>query len=338
MTPTDVHAPGSRAYPDGEIKVGSPIPALVPLPTIVMAPIPGPVSIVNGQITLPTTITTNPGYPFFVPAIAGHRPPHPPLFTEFDGGLPRSVITGASYVEKHTRLDFTKTVTVAQAKQVAETGAPVELVAMAFHEVRNHPSFIPETGAAGNFKANGLPRVAGAPFADPCINDAGQAVGTPRLYQSADIQLDVKYNKAGWHYPQHRMSSLWQDVAPLRAGTRPPQPLYIRANTNDCITFKLVNLVPNVMQQDDFQVNASTDIVGQHIHLVKFDVASSDGAGNGWNYEEGAFSPGEVIERINAINAPGGSWTPIPGGPRDPGSQTTSVLHRTRWTGSTDYH
>jgi hypothetical protein len=308
-------SPGSRAYPDGEIKVGSPIPALVPLPTIVMAPIPGSVSIVNGQITLPTTITTNPGYPFFVPAIAGHRAPHPPLFTEFDGGLPRHVITGASYVEKHTRLDFTKTVTVAQAKQVAETGAPVELIAMAFHEVRNHPSFIPETGAAGNFKANGLPRVAGAPFADPCINDAGQAVGTPRLYQSADLQLNVKYNKAGWHYPQHRMSSLWQDVAPLRAGTRPPQPLFIRANTNDCITFKLVNLVPNVMQQDDFQVNASTDIVGQHIHLVKFDVASSDGAGNGWNYEEGAFSPGEVIERINAINKLGGSWTPIPGGP-----------------------
>ena len=75
-------------------------------------------------------------------------------------------------MEKHTRLDFTKTVTVAQAKQVAETGAPVELVAMAFHEVRNHSTFIPETGAVGNFIINGLPRVAGAPFADPCIDDA----------------------------------------------------------------------------------------------------------------------------------------------------------------------
>ena len=123
-------------------------------------------------------------------------------------------------------------------------------------------------------------------------------MGKPRLYESADLQLDVKYNKAGWHFPQHRMSSLWQDVAPVKAGTRPPQPLFVRANTNDCITFKLTNLIPNVMLQDDFQVKASTDIVGQHIHLVKFDVASSDGAGNGWNYEEGAFSFQEVQERI----------------------------------------
>ena len=143
----------------------------------------------------------------------------------------------------------------------------------------------------------------------------GHAVGTPRLYKSADIQLNVKYNKAGWHFTQHRMSTLWEDVAPLRAGTRAPQPLFVRANTNDCITFKLTNLIPNEMLQDDFQVHASTDIVGQHIHLVKFDVTSSDGAGNGWNYEEGAFSPQEVIERINAINKPGGSWTPLPGQP-----------------------
>ena len=32
-----------------------------------------------------------------------------------------------------------------------------------------------------------------------------------------------------------------------------------------------------------------TDILGQHIHLVKFDVTSSDGSGNGWNYEDGTF-------------------------------------------------
>src|SRR2546421_12839095 len=40
---------------------------------------------------------------------------------------------------------------------------------------------------------------------------------------------------------------------------------------------------------------------GQHIHLVKCDVASSDGAANGWNYESGAFSPEEVRDRIRAI-------------------------------------
>ena len=46
--------------------------------------------------------------------------------------------------------------------------------------------------------------------------------------------------------------------------------------------------------------------MGQHIHLVKFDVTSSDGAGNGFNYEDGTFAPGEVLERIHAINAGGG--------------------------------
>ena len=45
-----------------------------------------------------------------------------------------------------------------------------------------------------------------------------------------------------------------------------------------------------------------TDILGQHIHLVKFDVTSSDGAANGYNYEDGTLAPDEVIERINAFN------------------------------------
>jgi hypothetical protein len=299
-------APGSRAYPDGEIAVGSPIPALVPLPTRAMAPIPAAVQIASGQVQV--TGNGNPGYPFFVAAQAGHRPSHPPLFTEFDGGLPRHIITGGTYEEAHTRLDFHKTLLTANATQIPENGTAVEQAAFAFHAQRNHPSFLPENGASANFITNGLPAVAGAPFADPCVDDAGHPVGTPRVYKSADIQLDVKYNKEGWHYPQHRMSVLWDDVAATRAGTRPPQPLFVRANTGDCITFKMSNLIPNEYQQDDFQVRTPTDIVGQHIHLVKFDVLSSDGAGNGWNYEEGAFSNQEVQERINAIDAPGGSW------------------------------
>ena len=49
-----------------------------------------------------------------------------------------------------------------------------------------------------------------------------------------------------------------------------------------------------------------TDIIGQHIHLVKFDVTSSDGSGNGFNYEDGTFSPDEVIERIHAIRKQNG--------------------------------
>jgi manganese oxidase len=314
-------APGSRAYPDGEIPVGSPIPALVPLPTIAMAPLPGPSQIVNGQVVLPNPVAVNPGYPFFVAAVAGHRPPKPPFFTEFDGGLPRHVITGGTFDEAHTRLDFHKTLKTAIASSYPELGTPAEIVAIKYHGIRAHPSFTPD-GTAANFITNGLPRKTasnptgaqmGAPFADPCVGDNGAAVGVDRGYKSADIQLDVKYNKAGWHFTQHRMAALWEDVAPTRAGTRPPQPLFFRANTNDCITFRFTNLIPNEYLQDDFQVRTPTDVIGQHIHLVKFDVTTSDGAGNGWNYEEGGFSPGEVIERIKAIDAVGGSWNGAPG-------------------------
>ena len=70
---------GARALPDGEINAGTPIPALVPLPTIAMAPMP------TEQFK---------GFPFYVPGVGGHRAPHPPLDTIDDGGLPRHVIVG----------------------------------------------------------------------------------------------------------------------------------------------------------------------------------------------------------------------------------------------------
>jgi manganese oxidase len=308
-------APGSRALPDGEIAAGTPIPALVPLPGKPMAPMPGAtVSIVGGQAQIAAIggVLGNPGYPFFVPGVAGHRPPHPPLDTIDDGGLARHVITGGTFTESHTRLDFDKTLVTAVATPVAETGTAIEQVAMAYHALPTHPSCLPSGTCATTtvFLTNGRPAVAGAPYADPCVNAAGQAIPVNRRYKAADIQTDVKLNKEGWHSPQQRFSSLWQDVAsylaPNGSTAKPPEPLFFRANTGDCIEYQLTNLVPNKYQLDDFQVRTPTDILGQHIHLVKFDVTSSDGAGNGWNYEDGTFSPDEVVERIKAIRKQNG--------------------------------
>jgi hypothetical protein len=314
-------AAGSRANPDGEILKGTPIPALVPMPTLAMAPLPeAQASIVNGQVVI--NGAGNPGYPFFNPARAGHRPPHPPLDTVDTGGLPRHIITDGTTVHTETRLDFSKNLLTANATAIPETGAPVELAAMAYHAIRNHPSFKPD-GTAANFVLNGLPAKPGAPYADPCISDAGGAVGVARTYKAANIQFDMKMNKVGWHFPQQRIITLWGDVAPTLAGTRPPQPFFFRANTNDCITYYHTNLVPGEYKLDDFQVRTPTDILGQHIHLVKFDVTSSDGSGNGWNYEDGTFSPDEVIERIHAINAAGG-LVPFGGGA---GTPLTAVAH-----------
>jgi len=280
-----IPVPGARALPDGEIVAGTPTPALVAVPTIAMAP-------------MPTALV--PGYPFFLPALAGHRPPKPPLDTIDDGGLPRHIITGGTFIHVENRLDFSKDLVTAIALKLSELGTAAEIEAMKYHEVRLHPSFKPD-GTPADFILNGLPRQPGAPYADPCIDDQGRAAGIPRKYKAAAIQLDIKLNKAGWHFPQSRILTLWGDVAATKAGTRPPEPFFFRANTNDCITFYHTNLVPGYYEQDDFQVRTPTDIIGQHIHLVKFDVTSSDGSGNGFNYEDGTFSPDEVIERIRAI-------------------------------------
>src|SRR5262249_61134210 len=89
-------------------------------------------------------------------------------------------------------------------------------------------------------------------------------------------------------------------------GLLAPQPLLVRVNSRSCITYHHTNLIPNVYELDDFRVRPTPDIIGQHIHLVKFDVTASDGSGNGWNYEDGTISPDETLERIAAINAGGG--------------------------------
>src|SRR5688500_16485301 len=45
---------GTRALPDGEIKAGTPTPAVVPMPTLPMAPMPSAVFIKDGQIVYGT--------------------------------------------------------------------------------------------------------------------------------------------------------------------------------------------------------------------------------------------------------------------------------------------
>ena len=352
---------GTRALPDGEIKAGTPTPAVVPMPTLPMAPMPSSVFIQNGQVVYGTPaapdptgagVTVNPGFPFFIPGIAGARAPHPPLdFAPdgaggfMDGGLPRHIINGGTIAyEKHDQFDWSKDLATMNATQLPEGGTNVEKVAMNFFKVRCRPSFFPNGAPGGcpstnvtspnmtqntpptGFLVNGLPLgpQSGAPFADPAVDDNGKAINVingvqqKRVYKAAAIQLNVVLNKKGWHFPQQRILTLWQDVKPTLAYTpggsgRAPEPLFFRGNSGDIIEYWHTNLVPNYYLVDDFQVRTPTDILGQHIHLVKFDVTSSDGAGNGFNYEDGTFSPNEVQEMIHAINAPGGSWTPCPG-------------------------
>jgi hypothetical protein len=345
----------NRALPDGEIAGGSPTPAIVPLPQIAMAPMPARVRVVPVKIDPPRGKTPiivgyttevnpqdnamNPGFPFFVPGIAGQRAPHPPLDfapddtvktgkSWLDGGLPRAItLFDANPYEQHTRWDFTKINNKLTAVALDEEGTEVEKRAMAMHSVRLHPSSTPE-GKAANFLYNGQPAAPGAPYANPAVDENGNSVcnettpGTvldpqsgpqPCLirYKAADVQIDSVFNKVGWHYPQTRMISLWDDVKPTVEGKKPPEPFFFRANSHQVIEYWLANLVPANYELDDFQVRTPTDIIGQHIHLVKFDVTSSDGAANGFNYEDGTLSPEEVRDLIGAINKTGGIYTAI---------------------------
>src|SRR5262249_54485782 len=241
------------------------------------------------------------------------------------------------------------------ATQLPEKGTNVENVAIKFFSTRCHPTFLPNgsatnpVGLTNNpeclptptkafFIVNGLPNGPqhGAPFADPAVGDDGKPVGKLITYKAAAFQLDVTFNyltsnpnnqprQPGWHFPQERMLALWEDVAPtLRFNpanptapkARQPEPLFIRANSkDDFIEYWHTNLIPNYYEVDDFQVRTPTDIIGQHIHLVKFDVTSSDGAGNGFNYEDGTFSPDEVVAILGAVQKAPGSWTPCAGCP-----------------------
>src|SRR5271166_5515724 len=354
----------NRALPDGEIEHGTPIPALVPMPTLAMALMPAKVELTDLAPWAPgkgqgrrvyvhpekeldadgKPVYKNPGYPFFIPGVSGHRSPHPPLGfawledpntgekvtkdgkkIDLDGGLPRHLVLDGTIVKEYqTRWDFTKDFVKLDkqgqlqpgggldAFRLPEEGTPVELAAMKQHATRTTPSSQPN-GQPGNFILNGLPPAPGAPYADPSVTDFGNANIHKRRYQAAVIQLNVVLNKPGWHFPQQRMISLWQDVADTIGGKRPPQPLFFRSNTQDTIQFWHTNLVPNYYELDDFQVRTPTDIIGQHIHLVKFDVTASDGASNGYNYESGTFSPEEVRERIFAINQEKGLYAFDPG-------------------------
>ncbi|MFQ5433327.1 MAG: Ig-like domain-containing protein [Anaerolineae bacterium] len=312
--------PGSRALPDGEIPSGTPIPALIPLPGSAMPLMPGDATVTatdanndgsndSSQITfnIPDNngdglFDANPGYPFFIAGVAGHRAPTPPLDVVDDGGLPRHVITGGEAETIETPTDFSKELTSIEVDFLPEEGTVAEKTAMAFHARRFYTSYTPE-GTRARFETNGLPPVAGAPYADPCRQDNGKPMNhnNVREYKAAVFQMDVVLNKVGWHVPQQRILALWEDIIPTLNGTRPPQPLVMRLSVLDCANYYHTNLTPSYYELDDYQVRTPTDIIGQHIHLVKFDVTSSDGSANGFNYEDGTFSPDEVRERINAI-------------------------------------
>ncbi|WP_437309468.1 copper oxidase [Sorangium sp. So ce388] len=309
-----------RSLPDGEIAAGTPTPAVVPIPDKAMAPMP---TYEQTTVTLPDGTTAKrpamPGYPLYIAGLRGHRAPQAPRDLAQDGGLPRHVITSVppGGVARGVRGDFDAQIHQANVKLLPEHGTPAEVAAGDFHAgafpgavpvaprygfpVKGYPAFTPG-GDPAIFLVNGQPPAPGAPYADPC------PPGAPvRTYRAAYVQVDAPVSRAGWHDPQARAVVLEGDYEATLDGTRPLEPLFIRARSGECVVFQATNAIPDVLEADDFQIFTPTDVIGQHIHLVKFDVTSSDGAANGFNYEDGALAAQEVVARIEAANALGGA-------------------------------
>ena len=177
----------------------------------------------------------------------------------------------------------------------------------------------------GFFAVNGAAPAPGAPFADPCaahpavagalteidpLTGTGGFVADPyltgfRRYEGSAVQVGLVTNRAGWHDPQGRINVLTADSDGYKQGngevsprvSAEEQPFFFRAFSGECIEFRHTNELPKDLELDDFQVKTPTDTIGQHIHLVKFDVMAADGSGNGFNYEDGTFAADELVAR-----------------------------------------
>jgi hypothetical protein len=350
----DVLEDGSRRLPDGELgpgtdpktgvtnpKTGTPVPAVIPLPEQAMPPIPG------------YGAGENPGFPLFIPGKVGHRAPQPPMDMVHNGGLERHVITGGTRSVSHlthaqiqnlpesqrgkdvlhralSTGDMTVKLESAQIEILPKDGTLLEQAAMAFHaKASGHPSVKPD-GTPAVYEVNGRAPQPGSPFADPCDVNVAKLAGQVdkngdllyRKYQVSAIDVDMVVNHDGWHDPQGRINVLDDDVikyadrnGKARAKTDQAKPFFFRANSGECILYQHTNRSAHELELDDFQVKTPTDTIGQHIHLVKFDVMSSDGSGNGWNYEDGTFAQGAIRERIEASHQPGGKAVDTQGQP-----------------------
>ena len=149
----------------------------------------------------------------------------------------------------------------------------------------------------------------GALYCDTCpCHTQGCCDEKVKGFEIALIQAKVIYNRYGWNDPQGRFFVMKEElkkhggldayIKKIENGSIRAEPLVIRANAGDCVEIRLTNLLPEFLEESPFQMRTRTDIVGYHIHLVKFDTIVSDGAANGWNNIAGARQYETLIERF----------------------------------------
>jgi hypothetical protein len=127
-------------------------------------------------------------------------------------------------------------------------------------------------------------QVPGGFFINPCPANA-----PVKVFEFSAIQLNVQYNNdLNWRDPQHRIYVLNEQKADVLAGRRKPEPFSPLLNVGDCVVHKVTNELPRLFGGNVFDRLQVTNEVSIHQHMVQFDVLTSDGAANGWNYDQGA--------------------------------------------------
>lgn len=149
----------------------------------------------------------------------------------------------------------------------------------------------------------------GALYTETCPCHAALCANI-KVFEIAMVQAKITYNSYGWHDPQGRFFVLKEElekyggldayIQKIETGEIQAEPLVIRANAGDCIELHTTNLLPEYLEASPFQLRTRTDIVGHHVHLVKFDTIVSDGAANGWNNIAGARKYETLVERFFA--------------------------------------
>ena len=274
-----------------------------------MPPMPGAtVQISQGQPQV--TGNGNPGSPSSSPPRPGTAHPSTP-------GHPRRRRPAAHRINdapssRPYPLDFHKELLTAQAEQIPEDGTTVEKQAMTFHEQaatraasRRHMRRELRSPMAGR----GRPRA-------PSPSRATPLGGQPPYHQGGRHRGRRQAQQGRLALPAAALQR------PLGGRRRLPRPLggtkkraraaLLPRQQRQRIDFWLPTWCPRSTARR-LPGAHPTDILGQHIHLVKFDVTASDGAANGFNYEDGSFSPAKCRS-----------------GPRHPRFQRLLRAHRPR--------
>ena len=129
-----------------------------------------------------------------------------------------------------------------------------------------------------------------------------------RTYDVVAMTRNVVYNQHGDNDPKGLMYVLAEDETAVRAGTKKPEPLVLRANAGDCVRVSLRNALPTSYARNVNGVGGDTPLVMEpssgtpmgtrvslHPQLVRHDVRLSDGAAVGFNPD----STARIGETVN---------------------------------------